>query len=300
LAFIVSTIFGGNNSIAVRFSNIELPPFFGAAVRFAIAGLILLTVVLIKRLPLPKGKTLIGILIFGSLQFGISYALIYWGLEDVPAGLFQVILAIVPLLTFIFALLHHQESFQWRIFFGGFLSIIGITIIFRNSLSASIPILSLLAGVFAAACFAEAIVFVKTFPAIHPITTNAIAMIMGALVLFIVSIIFGEVPQIPTMRNTWFALGYLIFFGSIGTFVLALFVISKWKASASSYQLVLMPIVTILFSTWLTHETITFTLIYGAIIVLAGVYIGSIMPMEILKRIVANKKIVENKIGFPK
>jgi hypothetical protein len=29
IAFIISTILGGNNAIAVRFSNMELPPFFG-------------------------------------------------------------------------------------------------------------------------------------------------------------------------------------------------------------------------------------------------------------------------------
>jgi len=97
IAFIISTILGGNNAIAVRFSNVELPPFFGAGLRFAAAALILFLIVLVMRLPLPNGRSLIGALIFGALQFGFSYALIYWSLLDVPAGLFQVILALVPL-----------------------------------------------------------------------------------------------------------------------------------------------------------------------------------------------------------
>jgi drug/metabolite transporter (DMT)-like permease len=106
VAFVVSTLLGGNNAIAVRFSNAEIPPFFGAALRFIVAGLILFLIVIIKRYPLPKGKALVGVLIFGALQFGISYALIYWSLLEVPAGLFQVIVALVPLFTFVFALLH--------------------------------------------------------------------------------------------------------------------------------------------------------------------------------------------------
>lgn len=175
-AFIVSTVIGGNNAIAVRFSNVEIPPFFGAAFRFAIAGIILFLIVIIKKYPLPKGRVLVGVLIFGALQFGISYALIYWSLLEVPAGLFQVILALVPLFTFVFALVHRQESFTWRILFGGFLSIVGITIFFQDSISANVPMLSLVAIVIAAACIAESIVVIKSFPKIHPISTNAIAM----------------------------------------------------------------------------------------------------------------------------
>ncbi|HSM25909.1 MAG TPA: EamA family transporter [Anaerolineaceae bacterium] len=293
-AFIVSTILGGNNAIAVRFSNIEIPPFFGAAFRFSVAGLILFMIVIIKRLPFPKGRTLIGVLFFGVLQFGIGYALGYWSLLEVPAGLFQVILAIVPLLTFVFAILHRQESFQWRILFGGFLSMVGITIIFQDSLSANVPLLSLLAIVLAAACFAESIVLVKSLPNLHPITTNAIAMIIGSLILFAFSTLSREVPHMPNTAATFLAVIYLIFFGSIVMFVLALYVISRWKASASSYQLVLMPIVTILFSSWLTNESISFTFLFGGFIVLAGVYIGSIMPSELIQRIFYRKKGLEN------
>lgn len=294
IAFIISTILGGNNAIAVRFSNVEIPPFFGAAFRFAIAGLILFIVVFVKRYPLPKGRVLVGVLIFGVLQFGISYALIYWSLLEVSAGLFQVILALVPLFTFVFALVHRQESFNWRILFGGFLSIVGITIIFQDSLSANISLLSLLAIIFAAACIAESIVVIKSFPKIHPISTNAIAMSIGSLILFVFSIIFQEVPHLPTLPETFLAVIYLIFFGSIVMFALALFVISRWKASVTSYQLVLMPIVTILFSSWLTHESISLTFLFGGFIVLAGVYIGSIMPSELIRRFFYRQKGVEN------
>lgn len=294
VAFVVSTLLGGNNAIAVRFSNAEIPPFFGAAFRFVVAGFILFVIVFIKQLPLPKGRALVGVLIFGALQFGISYALIYWSLLEVPAGLFQVILALVPLFTFVFALVHRQESFQWRILFGGFLSIVGITIIFQDSLSANVPLLSLLAIVLAAACIAESIVVIKSFPKIHPISSNAIAMTMGSLILFAFSILFREVPHLPNMAATFLAVIYLILFGSIVMFVLALFVISRWKASASSYQLVLMPIVTILFSSWLTHESISITFLFGGFIVLAGVYIGSIMPPALIQKIFSRQKVVDN------
>jgi drug/metabolite transporter (DMT)-like permease len=284
IAFIISTFLGGNNAIAVRFSNMELPPFLGAGIRFAAASIILFLVVLVLRLPLPKGRSLAGALIFGVLQFGISYALMYWSLLQVPAGLFQVILALVPLLTFLFAIAHRQESFQWRVLAGGLLAVSGIAIIFSGRLVGEIPLLSLLAVVLAAACIAESVVLFKTFPKTHPITTNALAMGTGAAVLFVVSLIAGEAPTMPAMASTWMAVLYLVLFGSVGTFVLALYVLSRWTASATSYSLVLMPMVTVLFASLLTDETLTLGLLVGGLFVLLGVYVGALAPPDLLRR----------------
>lgn len=294
IAFIVSTLLGGNNAIAVRFSNAELPPFFGAGVRFAAAALILFLVVLALRLPLPTGRSLVGVLIFGALQFGASYALMYWSLLEVPAGLFQVILALVPLLTFLFAITFRQESFQWRILVGGLLAVGGIAIVFRDRLIASVPLFSLLAIVLAAACIAASIVLFKTFPKSHPITTNALAMTTGAAILFAMSRLSGEAPRWPVLPATWTAVIYLIFLGSIGTFVLALYVLSRWTASSTSYQLVLMPIVTVLFASWLADEQVTLALLVGGLLVLAGVYIGALAPADLLARVSLTKRAVQD------
>lgn len=285
VAFAISTILGGGNAIAVRFSNVELPPFWGAAVRFAAAALILFLLVFYLRLPFPKGRSLIGVLIFGTLQFGISYALIYWSLLEVPAGMFQVVLALVPLLTFFLAIVHRQESFRWRVLLGGLLATMGIAIVFRDQLSANVPFISLLAVILAAACFAEAIVLFKTFPKAHPITTNAFAMGVGAFVLFAVSWIAQETPQVPSLPGTWMAVGYLVLFGSVGAFVLGLYVLSHWTASASSYMLVLMPIVTVLLALWITHEEVTPALLVGGLLVLIGVYVGALMPSDLFKKL---------------
>ena len=289
VAFVISTIMGGGNAIAVRFSNVELPPFFGAAVRFTVASLILFLFVFFRRLPLPKGRALFGVWVFGTLQFGFNYALIYWSLLSVPAGMFQVIFAIVPLLTFFFAILHRQEAFQWKVLIGGLLATVGIAAVFRNQLSADIALLSLLAIILAAAFSAEAIVLFKTFPKAHPVTTNAVAMAVGALILFIGSWIAHESPNVPSLPVTWISIGYLILFGSVAVFVLALYVLSHWTASAGSYQLVLIPIVTVLLASWISHEKITATLLFGGVLVLIGVYVGALMPSNVFNRFVPSK-----------
>jgi drug/metabolite transporter (DMT)-like permease len=145
--------------------------------------------------------------------------------------------------------------------------------------------LSLLAVVLAAACIAESVVLFKTFPKTHPVTTNALAMGTGAAILFVTSGLMRESPRLPSLIPTWTALLYLIFFGSVGTFVLALYVLTRWTASATSYSLVLMPIVTVIFASWIADEPITIALIVGGILVLAGVYVGALVPPELLGKL---------------
>jgi drug/metabolite transporter (DMT)-like permease len=114
LAYIFTVIFAGANAVAVRFTVAELPPFWGAVIRFAGAALIFWAVVLIRRTPLPVGRAMVGILLYGFLSFGANYAFLYWGIQSIPAGLTQVILALVPLMTFFSAFFHRLEPFRWR------------------------------------------------------------------------------------------------------------------------------------------------------------------------------------------
>jgi drug/metabolite transporter (DMT)-like permease len=284
-AFIISVIFGGSNAVAVRFSNMELPPFFGAAMRFTAASLILFIVVFTMRLPLPKGRALAGTALAGMLAFGISYAFLYWSLVYVQAGLLQVLLALAPLLTFFFAWAHGLERFRWQTLIGGLVAVAGIAVIFWNQLSANAPILPIMAIVISAACFAESTILFKIVPKSHPITTNAVGMAVGAVVLFLASTFWGETALLPKMPSTWIAVGYLIVFGSIGVFVLTLFVLHRWTASATSYSLVLLPIVTLPVGAWLLGEAVTIGFLIGGGIVLLGVYIGAVAPPDFFSRL---------------
>ena len=52
-AFTILVVVGGGNAVAIRFSNRELPPFWGATIRFAVASLLFFLILAIFRLPLP-------------------------------------------------------------------------------------------------------------------------------------------------------------------------------------------------------------------------------------------------------
>lgn len=275
-AFALSTLVGGANAVAVRFSNAELPPFWGATLRFTGAALILWIIALSQRNPLPKGRSLVGVVLYGVLNFGASYALLYWGLQTVQAGMTQVILALVPLLTLLFAIAHGQETFRWRGLVGAVLALSGIGLAFFQQSGDGAPLVAIVAVMAGAACLAEGAVIIKGFPASPPMITNAVAMSVGAGMLVALSLLAGEAWRLPSLPQTWIAVLYLIVFGSVLLFTLVLFVIRRWTASATAYQLVLMPFVTITLASLLAGERITIGFVLGGALVLIGVWIGAL------------------------
>jgi drug/metabolite transporter (DMT)-like permease len=275
-AFAGVVLLGGANSVAIRFSNVELPPFSGAAARFAAAALLMFAAMLFLRLPFPKGRAFAGIVVFGVVNFGLSYALIYWGLLEVQAGLAQVVIAIAPLATFFLALAHRQESWQLRPILGSLLAITGIAVVFGEQVSAAVPVLPLLAIVGAAICAAEATVLAKGIPPVHIVSLNAVAMAVGTAFLAALALVAGERVTVPTRLDTWLAFWYLVLVGTVVVFLLFLFVVRRWTASGTSYAFVLSPFVTVAIGVWLAHETVTWTFLVGGAFVLVGVYVGAL------------------------
>ena len=280
VAFGLLVLIGGVNFVAVRFSNQELYPFWGAGLRFATASFLLFIFVYLKRLSLPRGRALVGAILYGILNFGATYAFVYVALVQISAGLAAVIMSLVPLITIFLAFLQGLEKIKLRVIIGGLIAAGGVALLFNNQLSINAPTLYILAMLAGAVAAAETGVVVKKFPKSDPVVTNAVGMGVGAGLLLILAIVSKEPLLIPEMFSTWVALSYLIFIGSISMFMLYLFVLSKWTASATSYMLVLTPIVAVLASAWLEKTTISIIFLVSSVLVIAGVYIGALASLK--------------------
>jgi drug/metabolite transporter (DMT)-like permease len=276
LAYGLTVLFAGAIAVGVRFTVAELPPFWGATIRFGAAATIFWVIALIRKASLPTGRAMLGVILYGFFSFGASYAFLYWGLQVVPAGLTQVILALVPLLTFFAAFFHKLESFRWRGLFGALLAVAGIAFAFFEQPGGGLPVFSLLAIIAGAACIAEGTVIAKMYPQKDLFMTNALGTTVGTLMLFLLSLVSGESWTLPTQTSTWVAIIYLVLIGSVVVFYLYLFIVQRWTASATSYQFVLFPFVTVLIAGWLADETINTAFIFGGALVLVGVWIGAL------------------------
>jgi len=276
VAFAVLVLFAGSNAIGVRFVLREMGPYWSAAIRFAIAGLMLVLAMVATGRRVPRGRQLVGTLLFGVLGFGLAYTFLYEALINAPAGTTMLTLAIVPLLTVLLAAVQGIERFRLMGLVGAVIAAAGIVVVGADELSLNVPMLSLLLLLAAAVCQAESGIVVKRFPPGDPVAANGIGMLLGAAMLAVVALLTGERVEVPTRPETWLAMAYLIGPGSIAVFVLVLYVLARWTASATSYAFLLFPLVAVVFGAILLREPIRPSFLLGGAIVLAGVYIGAV------------------------
>jgi len=216
-AFAVIVVFLGVNFVAARISNRELPPLWGAALRFLIATALLVVLVVARRLAWPRGRALVGALI----------------------------------------------------------ALVGAAIVFAGGIQAAVPALAVVAVLGAALCAAASGIVIKAFPRSHPLSTNAVAMAVGAAILLALSFAAREPRHLPALRDTWAAVAWLVT-SSIVAFVAMVWLIGRWGATRASYTALVSPLVTAVAALLLTREAITWTLALGGAVVLAGVWVGAL------------------------
>jgi drug/metabolite transporter (DMT)-like permease len=278
IAFFLFILLGGGASVAIRISYAELAPFWAGTSRFALAAVVFWVMVFRRKLPIPRGRALAGAVIFGTLTIGFAFVLIAWGLVVTPASLYQILMALVPLLTLFLSALHGLEALSRRGLLGSLLAVLGIVFTVGGASTSDISLPHITAIIVAAIFVAEGGVLLKSFPPNPPIVTNAIGMTVGAVILGAASLLRGETWTIPTQFTTWIAVIYLVIFVTIAGFILYMFVLSNWTASGSSYGFVLVPLVTIVVAASLAGEQITTNFLLGGGLVLAGVFVGALLP----------------------
>ncbi len=277
-SFAGSALFAGGNAVSIRFSNRELEPFWGATLRFALAGALLIAVMLVLRIALPRGRALTGSALYGLFNFGGTFGFTYYALVRLHGGLGQTLLALVPLATLVLAVAQRQERVRTSAVIGCALGLAGVAIVSRAPLQESVPVAFVLAAIGAVFCFSEAAVLVRRLPPVHPVAMNAVGMVAGAALLLVITLIAGDAIELPDRQATWIAIAYLVVFGSGVVFVLGLVVLRYWEASRFSYLFVVIPPIAIAVSARLDDEPVGPGLLIGGLLILAGVYVGAIRP----------------------
>src|SRR5258708_16559427 len=122
----------GSTWLFIKIGLTDLPPLTFAGIRFALASLILMLMVLARRAAWPRTRrewTLIAVV--GVLQFSLNYGLVFWGEQYISSGLAAVLQSTFPAFGLVIA---HFYLPQERMTAGRgicvFLGIFGFTVIF--------------------------------------------------------------------------------------------------------------------------------------------------------------------------
>jgi drug/metabolite transporter (DMT)-like permease len=277
-AFGLLVVLVGTNLVAIRYSNRELAPFWNAGFRFALASVGFAAIARVRGVARPSRADVASGIAYGLLGFAGFFGFLYAGLVHATAALGQTMLALGPLVTMFLAAATGTERLQARAIVGALISVVGIAVSFGAASALNVPLGSLILLAAAATSFAAAGIVARRSRAAEPTLQNMIATAVGAVVLLAISAASGEPWHLPATPGTWVAFGYLVIPGTLVIFLLFLWLLRRWTATAVSYQFILAPLVSITLGAILLGEPAGTGAALGAALVIAGVYVGAIAP----------------------
>ena len=277
-AFLLLTLIWGTTWAAIRVGLQGVPPFTGVALRFAIAGTLLLALapVLGDRLGRRGRREKALWLANGVLSFCMSYSAVYWAEQFIPSGLAAVLFATYPL--FVAGLAHvllPGERLRSIAAAGVALGFAGVAVIFSDDLTllggeavrraGLVMLVSPLAS-------AMATVVVKRWGRdVHPLSLSAVPMLIAGLVMGAAALLVERHRPVVFDARSVGALFYLAILGSAVTFTVYYWLLARVTATRLALMSYLIPIVAVAVGASLFDEPLRLRLLAGTALVLAGV-----------------------------
>jgi len=259
----------GSTYLGIRIALESYPPFLMAAIRFPIAGVLMLVFLHWRGVAMPTRRQWFNCFVTGSLLLGMGNGLVCYAEQTVASGIAAVAVASVALIMAIFAGLYGQwpSRVEWAGLLVGFIGVVVLNFggELRGSPAGAIALMLATLG------WAFGSVWSKHQDMPQPMMSAAAQMLCGGITLAAIALLRGEhLSALPSLNAT-LALLYLLVAGSILGFSAYIYLLHHTRpALASSYAYVNPP-VAVLIGVALAGETVTTLDIVGMIVILASV-----------------------------
>ena len=276
-ALVAITVIWGSTWAAIRLGLEGMPPFAGAAIRFAVAAVLLLGVAFWRRIPLGRSRReRVLWLLNGLLTFVCTYGIVYWVEQSVPSGLTAVLFATFPLFVALSAqVMLPAERLTTRTAVGVVIGFVGVAVIFSEDLvSLAEPGARKAAAILLVAPVLAAVSSnaVKRWGrGVHPVSLSGVPMLIAAVVLGLGSWLFERGRPVELDAVTVSAVLYLAVFGSAIAFYLYFWLLEHMEATRLALTNYLSPVVAVLLGALLFDERITARILLGGLLVVGGV-----------------------------
>ncbi|HTZ74459.1 MAG TPA: EamA family transporter [Candidatus Aquilonibacter sp.] len=223
LAFAIIYFVWGSTYLAIRVGVREVPPFLLAAMRFLLAGCLLYGWLMARGEPSPRWREWLSAILLAVLIFVFDYGLLFWAERRVPSGIAAVMLATIPaFMALSEILILRTQRLTMRLALALLVGIAGVAVLVSHSLllgGAPIATAGAAALIIAALSWSVASILTRILPlpASKPMSAGA-QMLAGGVLLAVASLALGEYRGFhpgAVSREAWFALAYLVVFGSI-------------------------------------------------------------------------------------
>jgi drug/metabolite transporter (DMT)-like permease len=281
IALITLYIVWGSTYFGIKVAIETIPPFFHAAIRFLVSGLIILAWQKAAGEELPTRKQWRSTFIIGTLLLLGGNGLVSWAEQFIPSGIAALVIATVPLsLVILEALRPGGVKPTWQAIVGLAIGFIGIFILAGpaeiSGSQTELNPLGVTALLAATVLWAFGSIYSKSadLPKSSFVTTGA-EMLMGSIGLLLVSLLTGELngwnPAEVSARSLG-GLAYLITIGSIIGFGSYIWLLQNAPISLVATYAYVNPIVAVILGYFLGNETLE-----PRIWIAAAIIIGAVM-----------------------
>jgi drug/metabolite transporter (DMT)-like permease len=246
-----------------------------AGCRFTLAGIILLTYSLVRRVQVPTAREWGSLAISAAILFVPSYGGLFWAEKSVPSGIASAMVATIPLwMAIMEVFVLRQARLRWELIASFIFGIGGVSILTLRGTSggtqSALPYVVLLLSQITW-CIGTLLTKNMRLPASKPLVAGA-QMGIGGLLLLMLSAGTGELHQLPVVSaKAAAAILYLTIAGSVIAFTAYLWLLAHMPATTVSSYAYVNPVVALALGYWLGHETLDLRVFAGAVLVLVGV-----------------------------
>ena len=271
-------LFWGTTYITIRMALESFPPLKLVAIRFTLAGAVLLAAAALKGARLPKGRELWSGALTGVLLLGGSNTCLVFSETWIPSGLAALFITISPFwMVGTEALMPGGDRLRRSAILGMLVGLAGTALLVeRSSAGEGFGSGPMLARGFVIlqlgnACWALGSIYYRRQPArAHPIVNGAIQMLSAGLALGLAALIVPERAIAPTARGVG-GLVYLILFGSLVGYSSYIYALTHLRVALVSIYPYVNTVVAVFLGWWFYREPLGFREIAAMVIIFAGV-----------------------------
>lgn len=223
-AFVLLALLWGGSFVAIEAGVAEWPPLLFAAVRYDLAGALVLgfTALRARRLRPRTRDDIVGVAIVGAFVIFAHHALLYVGQQTVPSAVAATVIALSPALTALFApLLVGGERLRPVGYVGVAVGFLGVLAVTNPGAAAGIPAEGAALVFGATVAFALGSVLLRRVsPRLSLGALQGWGMLLGAGLLHAGSVALGEPLAVSPSPTGLAALAFLVVGPGVVAFLL--------------------------------------------------------------------------------
>ncbi|SDH64355.1 EamA family transporter [Mucilaginibacter sp. P25] len=283
IAFATVYIVWGSTYFFIKIAVAGFPPLLLGALRFFTAGLLLMAWCAIKGEKIFVKQNILHAAVSGFLLLVIGNGAVIWAEQTLPSAMVAIMVTSPPIWFVLLDKPNWSTNFKSKsTIVGLIIGFIGVILLFRDQIAdvlgssagpSKLPgMILLLLGTLG---WASGSLYSKHYNTKGSVSVNTAWQMLGAGIFFIpASFLNNEVQTVQWHAipvQSWYALAYLIIFGSIAAFSAYVWLLQVRPATQVGTYAYVNPVIAVLLGVIFAGEHVTLIQVIGLVVILSSV-----------------------------